>query len=95
MPREILIQHRQGTAAEWTSANPILEAGEPAYETDTGKQKIGDGVTEWNSLSYSIDSITNGEPTGSDQVLNVVSLTQAEYDAGTPIATTLYIITDA
>lgn len=39
-----------------------------------------------------IDSITAGEPTGSDQVLNVVSLTQAEYDAGTPIATTLYII---
>lgn len=39
-----------------------------------------------------IDSITAGEPTGSDQVLNVVSLTQAEYDAGTPNATTLYII---
>ena len=29
---------------------------------------------------------------GSDQVLNVVSLTQAEYDAGTPLATTLYLI---
>ena len=42
-----------------------------------------------------INSITDGEPTGSDQVLNVVSLTQAEYDAGTKIATTLYIITDA
>jgi hypothetical protein len=40
-----------------------------------------------------IDSIVSGEPTGSDQVLNVVSLTQAEYDAGTPLATTLYIIT--
>lgn len=42
-----------------------------------------------------IDSITAGEPSGSDTVLNVVSLTQAEYDAGTPIATTFYIITDA
>lgn len=40
-----------------------------------------------------IDSSTSGEPAGSDQVLNVVSLTQAEYDAGTPVATTFYIIT--
>tara|TARA_R110000744_G_scaffold357648_1_gene464519 strand:+ start:60 stop:350 length:291 start_codon:yes stop_codon:yes gene_type:complete len=42
-----------------------------------------------------INSKTVGEPTGSDVVLNTVSLTQAEYDAGTPIGTTLYIITDA
>ena len=39
-----------------------------------------------------INSIVAGEPSGSDVVLNVVSLTQAEYDAGTKIATTLYII---
>ena len=39
-----------------------------------------------------VNSITTGEPTGSDQVVNVVSLTQAEYDAGTPVATTFYII---
>ena len=42
-----------------------------------------------------VSSNTTGEPTGSDVVLNVVSLTQAEYDAGTPIATTFYLITDA
>ena len=39
-----------------------------------------------------INSIVAGEISGSDVVLNVVSLTQAEYDAGTKIATTLYII---
>ena len=39
-----------------------------------------------------IDSAVAGEPSGSDLVLNVVSLTQAEYDAGTKIGTTLYII---
>ncbi len=33
--------------------------------------------------------------TGSDAVANIVSCTQAEYDAGTPDAATLYIITDA
>lgn len=46
------IQHRRGTSAEWIDANPILTSGEPAYETDTGKQKIGDGSTRWNDLAY-------------------------------------------
>lgn len=49
------IIHRKGTAAQWTSANTILWSGEVGYETDTGKQKIGDGVTAWNSLSYYYD----------------------------------------
>jgi len=43
--------------------------------------------------SDKLDSVTTGEPTGSDVVGNAVSLTQAEYDAGTPVATTFYIIT--
>jgi len=42
-----------------------------------------------------VSSLTDNEPTGSDVIFNVVSLTQAEYDAGTPIATTFYLITDA
>lgn len=45
-------QFRRGTAAQWTSANPTLGAGEPGFETDTGKFKIGTGSTAWNSLSY-------------------------------------------
>lgn len=44
------IQLRKGTATQWSSANPILLAGEPGFETDTGKLRIGDGVTAWNSL---------------------------------------------
>lgn len=41
------------TAAQWTSDNTILGLGETGRETDTGKEKIGDGVTAWNSLGYS------------------------------------------
>lgn len=52
------------------------------------------GGIEAGSEVNTINSKTTGEPTGSDVVLNVVSLTQAEYDAGTKIATTFYIITD-
>lgn len=48
------IQIRRGTAAQWTSANPTLASGEFGYETDTGKAKIGNGSTAWNSLAYAI-----------------------------------------
>ena len=46
------IQHKRGTAAEWTSADPTLAAGEFGYETDTGKLKLGDGSTAWSALGY-------------------------------------------
>jgi hypothetical protein len=46
------IQLRRGTAAQWTSANPILAAGELGVETDTVKAKIGDGVLTWTALPY-------------------------------------------
>lgn len=46
------IQLRHGTAATWTSTNPVLAANEPGIETDTGRFKVGDGATAWNSLAY-------------------------------------------
>jgi len=49
------------------------------------------GGVEW--IDAGVKSSTSGEPSGSDSVINIVSLTQAEYNAGTPVATTLYIIT--
>jgi len=49
----VQIQLRRDTAANWTTNNPTLAAGEFAIETDTDKYKIGDGSTAWTSLSYS------------------------------------------
>ena len=46
------IQLHRGLAATWAKNNPILAYGEPGFEKDTYKLKIGDGVTEWNSLEY-------------------------------------------
>jgi hypothetical protein len=48
------IQLRNGTAAQWTSANPTLAVGELGVETDTNKFKVGTGSTTWNSLAYSV-----------------------------------------
>jgi hypothetical protein len=57
MLKHSIIKLRRGTAAEWSASQPqpggeVLKLGEPGYEKDTGKLKIGDGVTPWNSLSY-------------------------------------------
>lgn len=43
---------RRDTSANWTTQNPVLLQGEPGYETDTGKLKIGNGENAWNSLAY-------------------------------------------
>ena len=50
------------------------------------------GGIEAGAEVNTINSTTTSEPTGSDLVYNVVSLTQAEYDAGTKVATTFYLI---
>jgi hypothetical protein len=47
-----IIKIRGGTAANWTSVNPVLAIREIGFETDTRKHKYGDGVTAWNSLPY-------------------------------------------
>jgi len=52
MPVNNLIQVRRGTAAQWETADPVLESGEIGFETDTGKFKIGDGTTDWVDLKY-------------------------------------------
>jgi hypothetical protein len=52
MSVQTLIQVRRGSASTWTAVNPILSSGEWGYETDTGRYKIGDGITVWTSLDY-------------------------------------------
>lgn len=58
------IQLRRGTSAEWTSVNPVLAAGEPGFELGTGKLKIGNGVTKWNSLGYTTNVDIIGDVVG-------------------------------
>ena len=56
---------------------------------------MADGSAQQASSLDIVLSSTTGEPSGSDSIANIVSLTQAEYDAGLISQTTLYIITDA
>ena len=47
----IRIQLRRDTAANWTSSNPVLRAGEFGIETDTLKFKIGNGSSTWTQIA--------------------------------------------
>ena len=46
------IKLRRDTSSNWTSVNPVLDSGEPGYETNTNRIKYGNGVSAWNSLPY-------------------------------------------
>ena len=46
------MQQRRGTATQWTTANPVLAAGEIGFEIDTYKFKIGDGINQWDDIDY-------------------------------------------
>ena len=104
MPRNALIQIRRDTAANWTSTNPTLAAGEQGFETDTGKFKIGTGSTAWTSLLYATDgseitgttlasnitgsSLTSVGTLGSLAVTNAVTAATFAGDATTATTTT-------
>lgn len=46
------VKFRRDESQDWAEANPVLAKGEPGFEIDTGKFKIGDGVARWLDLTY-------------------------------------------
>lgn len=77
------IKLRRDTAANFTSKNPVLGVGEPAYETDTKKLKIGDGTTAYTQLDY----FTSG-----GGGLEVKTATTADFNSPELLETGLYFI---
>jgi hypothetical protein len=55
------VQGAQGTAAEWIQANPVLPLATIGYESNTGRVKIGDGISDWNTLEYSFFPLNSGQ----------------------------------
>jgi hypothetical protein len=90
MPVSTKLQVRRDTAANWTSTNPTLAAGEIGFETDTLKFKVGNGSTAWTSLKYSQDaslltgnaSITTLTTTGDINTAGKLNVTASAGDEG-------------
>ncbi len=91
MPR---MQQRRDTAANWTSANPTLAAGEIGVETDTSKFKVGNGSTVWSSLAYvgivssvagrvGVVTLTASDVSNTVSTKSQVSADQNNYSLGT------------
>lgn len=48
----IRVQHKRMSLSEWQESSLILLDGELGYETDTGKAKIGNGISRYRDLKY-------------------------------------------
>lgn len=64
--KDIRIQQKVDSLANWVKNNPILLKNEIGYEEETGKFKIGDGNTPWidlkteeNSKGFKIINVSN------------------------------------
>lgn len=86
------IQLRRGTSSEFSTANPTLGVGEPAYDTTKNFIKVGDGSKNWNNLPNHVISDTDGIT--ATIVHNLVVMTASDYAAlATKDANTLYFVT--
>ena len=59
-----MIQFRRGSTASWKKLKTPLAAGQPGYDKDKHKIKVGDGKKLWDKLPYA--SITEEEVLGSE-----------------------------
>lgn len=50
----VTFEFRNDTAANWTTEDPVLAQGEPGVERDTGRMKVGDGISAWSALGYAL-----------------------------------------
>lgn len=75
---------RRDVAATWQSANPTLGAGEPGFESDQFRLRIGNGALAFNALRAFL-SVPTGAITRAQALLNAT--TQADQRAAIGITT--------
>ena len=75
-----MIQFMRSTSSAAASQAPLLQAGQPFYETDTHKLKIGDGSTAWNDLPYIGGS---GLVSSDAKVIKIGVSSHTDYDVDT------------
>lgn len=81
---KVTLQIRHDEAADWTTRNPVLAAGEYGLESDTFLIKVGDGVRDWEHLPYLnklnasyFKQLTDGTLTFSDDFMNKIHTLEA------------------
>ena len=82
------------TSAQGSLADSAQQPPSEGAFVNGDKTKL-DGIATGAEVNTIDSDPTSDGVTGSDQITNITSCTQAEYDAGTPNSSTMYIITDA
>lgn len=89
-----IIKFKRGKSTTWKTKNLLLLDGEPGFEIDTLRLKIGDGKTKWNDLPYQVQNNENVINTrvfaelpsiGQENVIYKVSSTAKLYQWNTTI----------
>jgi hypothetical protein len=72
------------TTVQWTADTSAIAEGTLAYDTTTGKFKIGNGTDTWSNTSYLINALEMNESITSGITARIGSLTvtEAEYLSG-------------
>ena len=78
-----MIKFRRGSTKNWRSNKTILESGQPGFDKDKNKIKVGDGKTLWSELPYAsglqaddiIDSEVNAKSRLTDDKYDKVPIT--------------------
>ncbi|BFP39487.1 trimeric autotransporter adhesin BpaC [Flavobacteriaceae bacterium GF1] len=97
------IETSQAVVAQQLKLNPQTTAPFPEngklYSNNSGDTFLGVGGA-WERITTTADgesgiqSDLTGQPTGAEAITNMVKISQSNYDAGTPVAGTEYIIKD-
>lgn len=93
MPVQTIIKTRRDTAANWTSTDPVLAAGEVGLETDTTLIKYGDGTSAWTALPYS--AVSQVKQLAKNDTGGSVTKGQVVYISGADGANALFSLADA
>ena len=81
--RKITLLQRRGSAAEWDSENPVLGPGEIGVEgtptVGVQRLKVGDGITPWNDLPYSLATDLGVNGISSPTLSSIVVIEESEF----------------
>lgn len=78
----MIFQFVRGTSTTLVASNRIFRDGEPVYERDTRRLKVGDGVTPYQGLSYIGGDVSGGTDDAALQAHIASATPHPAYDDG-------------
>lgn len=73
-----LITFRSGSSELWELIDPILELGEPGFDSTENSLKVGDGIHKWTELDYLAGGSSGVYDFGDEDAINTDTATLAD-----------------